>query len=58
MMYCYKDPESGAPALVMDNVFDLEQLEKMKEEVIKNVAPQTGEHLEEGKLTQTKKPHY
>ena len=53
MMYCYKDPESGAPALVMDNVFDLEQLEKMKEEVIKNVAPQTGEHLEEGKLSQT-----
>ena len=37
MMYCYKDPGSGAPALVMDNVFDSEQLKKMREEIIKTV---------------------
>ncbi len=54
MMFCYKDPGSNAPAIVMDDVFDKQMLNNMIKEIQEKVPPQKAEHMSEGELTSQK----
>ena len=45
MMFCYKDPGSNAPAIVMDDVFDKQLLNNMIKEIQEKVPPQKAEHM-------------
>ena len=54
MMFIHRDPESGVPAVQMENVFIKKDIDTMVENLKKNIPAQPGQHMYDGKIT-TKK---